>query len=97
MKKRDFDELIKSVKQAGEIRRGKRKPSRIYLHPETEIALLRKRLGTSQTEFAEMIQVSVATLRNWEQGRRTPQGPAKALLSLVAAMPKESRRLLGGS
>lgn len=96
MKKRDFDELVKSIKQAGEIRRGKRKPSRIHLHPETEIALLRERLGTSQTEFAEMIQVSVATLRNWEQGRRTPQGPAKALLSLVAAMPNESRKLLRG-
>lgn len=95
MKKNDFDELLKSVKQAGEIRRGVRKPSRIFSYPETEIAALRKRLGTSQTEFATMINVSVGTIRNWEQGRRTPQGAAKALLSLVAAMPKESRRVLG--
>jgi putative transcriptional regulator len=96
MKKRDFDELVKSVKQAGEIRHGRRKPSRIHLHPEIEIAKLRKRLGASQSEFATMIQVSVATLRNWEQGRRAPQGPARALLSLVAALPTESRRLLSG-
>jgi putative transcriptional regulator len=94
MKKSEFNELVKSIKQAGQIRRGTRKPSRIFEYPETEIAALRKRLGTSQTEFAAMINVSVATIRNWEQGRRTPQGPAKALLSLVAAMPRESHRVL---
>jgi putative transcriptional regulator len=94
MKKSYFDELVESIKQAGEIRRGERKPSRIFIHPETEVAKLRKNLGASQTEFAAMIQVSVGTIRNWEQGRRTPQGPAKALLSLVAALPKESRKLL---
>ena len=94
MKKNDFDDLVKSIKQAGKIRRGERKPSRMFLHPDTEIAKLRKNLGASQTEFAAMIQVSVGTIRNWEQGRRTPQGPAKALLSLVAALPKESRKLL---
>ena len=95
MKKKIFNDLVKSIKQAGQIERGERKPSRIYYYPETEIAKLRKRLGTSQSEFAAMIQVSVGTIRNWEQGRRTPQGPAKALLMLVAALPKESRKVLG--
>lgn len=94
MKKNDFQDLVKSIKQAGEIRRGVRKPSRIFEHPEVEIAALRKRLGTSQTEFAEMINVSVATIRNWEQGRRVPQGPAKALLSIVAALPRETHKIL---
>ncbi|MDP4219902.1 MAG: helix-turn-helix domain-containing protein [Bacteroidota bacterium] len=95
MKENHFNQLVKSIKQSGAIRRGSRKPCRMFLHPETEIAKLRKHLGASQSEFAAMIQVSVGTIRNWEQGRRTPQGPARALLSLVAALPIESRKVLG--
>ena len=49
---------------------------------------VRAKLGASQAEFALMIGVSVATLRNWEQGRRTPDGPALALLRVAARNPK---------
>ena len=49
---------------------------------------VRGKLGASQAEFALMIGVSVATLRNWEQGRRTPEGPALALLRVAAKNPK---------
>jgi len=49
---------------------------------------LRSDLGQSQVEFALMIGVSVATLRNWEQGRRTPDGPALALLRVTACNPE---------
>jgi putative transcriptional regulator len=45
-------------------------------------------MGASQTDFAMMIGVSVATLRNWEQGRRTPEGPALALLRVAAKDPR---------
>jgi DNA-binding XRE family transcriptional regulator len=48
--------------------------------PTADIKAVRAKLGASQSEFALMIGVSVATLRNWEQGRRTPDGPALALL-----------------
>jgi putative transcriptional regulator len=44
-----------------------------------------------------MIGVSVATLRNWEQGRRTPDGPALALLRVAANNPKAVRTLYGGA
>jgi putative transcriptional regulator len=49
---------------------------------------IRDQLDVTQEEFALMIGVSVATLRNWEQGRRTPDGPAQALLRVAAANPK---------
>ena len=56
---------------------------------QLQIALmLRPELGASQTHFAMMIGVSVATLRNWEHGRRTPDGPALALLRVAARHPK---------
>ncbi len=74
--------------------RGEKKPSRVFIYEPDEIASIRMKLGATQKEFAEMIRVSVGTLRNWEQGHRTPTGPAKALLTLFAAMPKQARKVL---
>jgi putative transcriptional regulator len=60
------------------------------------VKAIRAKLGQSQAEFARMIGVSVATLRNWEQGRRTPEGPALALLRVAAAEPRAVARALRG-
>jgi putative transcriptional regulator len=95
MKERDFDDLVTSVKQAGKIRRGKARPSRVFVFKPADIKAVRLRLGKSQIEFAMMIGVSVATLRNWEQGRRIPDGPAMALLKVAAKNPKAVAAALG--
>ena len=88
MNKRDFDQLAASVKQAGEIKRGKLKPERTIQMDPADIKLIRKKLDKSQSEFALMIGVSVSTLQNWEQGRRRPEGPARALLKVAAENPE---------
>jgi putative transcriptional regulator len=88
MKKEHFDELVKSVKQAGKIRRKKMKASRVFRYKPADIKSIREKLGKSQAEFALMIGVSVATLRNWEQGRRVPDGPARALLRIADKNPE---------
>jgi putative transcriptional regulator len=88
MKDTAFRELLTSVRQAGRIRRGTLKPSRVTEFRPANVRAVRAKLGTSQAEFALMIGVSVATLRNWEQGRRTPDGPALALLRIAARNPK---------
>lgn len=88
MKAEAFDELLTSVRQAGEIRRGTRRASRITKFRPADVQAIRAKLGASQTEFALMIGVSVATLRNWEQGRRRPEGPALALLRVAARNPQ---------
>jgi putative transcriptional regulator len=49
---------------------------------------VRKRLGFSQSEFAERIDVPLDTIRNWEQGKRSPTGAAKALLKLLDRLPE---------
>lgn len=49
---------------------------------------IRKKLGLSQDAFAGLIGVSTRTLQDWEQGRRKPQGPAKALLRIVEKHPE---------
>jgi len=64
------------------------KPSRVFTFKPADIRSIRLKLGQSQAEFALMIGVSVATLKNWEQGRRTPEGPARALLKVAAKNPK---------
>jgi putative transcriptional regulator len=88
MKKKAFEELLTSVRQAGRIRRGELKPSRVTEFRPANVRAVRAKLRASQTEFALMIGVSVGTLRNWEQGRRTPDGPALALLRIAAKNPK---------
>ena len=55
MKAKDFDKLVKSVKQAGRIRRGKKKASRTFKFRPADVRAIRKRLGKSQSEFALMI------------------------------------------
>ena len=88
MKNDDFDLLVASVKEAGEIKSGRRKPGRVFEVHAPDIKAVRKSLRMSQSEFALMIGVSVRTLQNWEQGRREPEGPAKALLRVASKNPK---------
>jgi putative transcriptional regulator len=97
MKDVAFDQLVRSVRQAGRIRRGTSKARRVRAFAPADVKTIRTRLGKSQTAFALMIGVSVATLRNWEQGRRTPDGPALALLRVASASPKAVERALRGA
>src|SRR6195952_1503395 len=49
---------------------------------------LRRRASLTQIEFAQRLGVPVETIRNWEQGKRTPRGPARALLAVIAHAPE---------
>lgn len=87
MKEDTFAKLVASIKEAGEIKARRHTPSRIYEITPPEIRVVRERLDVSQGEFAAMIGVSARTLQNWEQGRRKPEGPAKALLAIASRNP----------
>ena len=87
MKKDHFEKLTASIREAGEIKAGRKAPSRTYEIKPPEIKTVRERLNVSQNQFALMIGVSVRTLQNWEQGRRKPEGPAKALLRIASRNP----------
>jgi len=94
MNKKDFERLCESIKQAGEIRKGTRVASRVFHHEAPDVKAIREGLGLSQSRFAAMIGVSSRTLQNWEQGRREPEGPAKALLRVVEYQPRAVLRAL---
>ena len=88
MKKELFNELVESIQEAGKIRKGLAKPSRIFRYRPVDVKSIRNRLHVSQSQFSLMIGVSKSTLQNWEQGRREPDGPAKALLRVVDKRPE---------
>lgn len=94
MKKVEFEKLLESVHQAGDIAAGRRRASRVFKVASTDIKSLRTQTRLSQPDFAALLGVEVSTLRNWEQGRREPTGPAKALLRAIRNDPKNVLRAL---
>jgi putative transcriptional regulator len=64
--------------------------------PARFVREVRTRCGLTQTAFAEKIEVPVETVRNWEQGKRAPRGPARALLKMIANSPETAFAALGG-
>jgi len=88
MKKELFDDLLESIREAGRIRKGLLKPSRVFKYDPIDVKRIREKLRASQSQFAMMIGVSISTLQNWEQGRRKPEGPSQALLKIADKNPK---------
>jgi len=87
MRKALFDELLESVREGGAILRGEQTASREFLLEDPDVRSLRESYGLSQPKFAALLGISVGTLRNWEQGRRRPEGSARVLLRIVAKHP----------
>ena len=88
MKEELFEEFLQSVREGGEVLRGRRKPSRAFRVDEPDVRAVRKEYRLSQSKFAALMGISAGTLRNWEQGRRKPEGSARILLRIVAKHPE---------
>lgn len=87
MQKDMFEELVASVKEAKDIMNGKKEASRRFYIEEPNAKEIRQKLHLTQTQFATLLNISIHTLRNWEQGRRSPEGPAKVLLNVANNHP----------
>ncbi len=83
-----FDELLASVREGGAILRGEIAPSRAFAVDGPNIKRIRATYQLSQSQFAALLGISIGTLRNWEQGRREPEGPARVLLQVAAKHPE---------
>jgi putative transcriptional regulator len=83
-----FIKLVESASQAAEIVHGNRKASRTFVVTSDIVREIRESTGLSQEMFASLFHISVGTLRNWEQGRRRPDGPAAALLIAIKNDPE---------
>jgi len=83
-----FNDLLASTKEAKEILAKKTAPSRTFYVEEPNAKEIRTKYNLTQNEFAKLLNISVATLRNWEQGRRRPEGPARVLLNVAQRHPE---------
>jgi len=95
MKEEHFQAILQGLEEARRFARGEIVPGlRYHAAPAEDARAIRKRTGLSQAAFARQVGVSVATLRNWEQGRRRPDGPARVLLALLDKDPGIVKRTL---
>jgi putative transcriptional regulator len=88
MKDELFAELLASVKEGGAILRGEKEAARTFQLDRLDIKRIRENYNLTQEKFSAMLGISVRTLRNWEQGRRVPDGPAIMLLRPAGMHPQ---------
>ncbi|CUW38351.1 Putative Transcriptional regulator, XRE family [Magnetospirillum sp. XM-1] len=90
------ERIIQGLTEALDHAKGKVVPDLVVHVPaQVDVSTIRHRTGLSQAAFSRRIGVSPATLRNWEQGRRTPEGPARVLLAMLERNPKVVEETLG--
>jgi len=94
MNNRDIGtEILEGLQEISEYKKGKIKLSVTELSDPSEPRVIRAKLKMSQSAFAGLLGVSMRTLQDWEQGRRSPQGPAVALLRIAEQCPEVFSRL----
>ena len=89
-----FAELLDSVSEGARILQGEQEPARRYQIDSPDVKRIRAECALSQSQFAAMLGVSIKTLQNWEQGRRSPQGAARILLQVAAQHPAVVREVV---
>lgn len=98
MAKKAFEKIMAGLDDAVAYAEGDR--SKGVLHKvrirDVDVANLRKRLGLSQDKFAAIFGISAKTVRNWEQGIRHPEGPARVLLQVIDVETEAVMRALRG-
>ncbi len=85
---KEFKGIKKGLEEAIAFSRGKKRKAIVHKFSPLDVKKVRAKVGMSQTEFASAFGISVSTLRHWERGDRSPQGPALALLNVVAKEPQ---------
>ena len=90
-----FQSITQGLEEAIKFAKGDRLEAKVHTFSSLDIKQIRARVGMTQPQFASAFGISVATLRHWERGDRSPQGPARVLLNVVAKEPDAVLRALG--
>lgn len=85
--------IISAMEEAVDFMEGKPTGARVVFPQDLDVRRTRLKTGMSQKTFAGMYGFSLGTLRNWEQGRRTPDGPARTLLAMIDKDPDAVQEL----
>lgn len=94
MNKDDFDSLKRGLAQVAAYEAGAR--DGYVTHEPVDIKAIRAAAGKTQQAFARTYRLPVGTVRDWEQGRRVPDAPARAFLALIKADPVWVEQKLAG-
>ena len=96
MSKRAFDKIKAGLEDAIAIARGEADPAthRVHVPAEVDVKAIRRKLGMTQAEFARSFGFGLDAVQNWEQGRRRPEGAARAFLKVIDREPDAVRRAL---
>ena len=89
-----FDSIARGLNEAVAHAKGKKVAVKTYTPESVDVSALRQRMGMTQEQFAANFGFSVATLRHWERGDRTPQGAALVLLNVINRVPDAVRAAL---
>ncbi|HEY4921587.1 MAG TPA: helix-turn-helix domain-containing protein [Xanthobacteraceae bacterium] len=90
------DRIMQGLREAAAHARGEKVPGlKLRVPRVVDVSAIRRQTGLSQAVFSRRIGVSTGTLRNWEQGRHTPDGPARVLLAMLARNPRIVEEMLG--
>ena len=89
--------IIDGLKDALAHARGEKRGRvhRVRVPASVDVRAIRERLDLTQEEFAETFALPLASVRNWEQGKRVPHGPARVLLTIIDRIPGEVQDALG--
>ena len=93
------ESILRGARDALAYARGDKSRGRatvVHVPKQIDVKAVRKRLGLSQVAFAARFGFSVGTLRDWEQKRRRPEGPARVLLTVIDREPEAVERALTG-
>ncbi len=91
------DRILQGLSEALSHAKGEATDVRLHIPEHIDVGAVRRRVGLTQAAFSRTIGVSAATLRNWEQGRRAPEGPARVLLAMLARNPNIVEQTLSKS
>jgi putative transcriptional regulator len=96
MSKHAYDKIKAGLEDAIAISRGEVDPAtyRVHVPDEVDVKAIRRKLGMSQRQFAASFGFGLDAVQNWEQGRRRPEGAARAFLKVIEREPEAVRRAL---
>lgn len=92
MAKEAFDKIMRGLEEVRAYQNGERQG--FVVHEPIDIKAMRMRQNMTQAEFARTYRLPVGTVRDWEQQRRQPDAPARALLTIIERDPQTAQRLL---
>ena len=85
--KTQFEQMMDGLNDVGAFLSGEQEGFKAYVPQEVDVRAIRNRLGMTQAKFSDTFGFSLDAIKHWEGGRRTPEAPARTLLTVIDKNP----------